>query len=64
MVPALVGQHGAPVAAQLPVFALEFLPGLPLAAQLAHVFGVALVGAAPGLRHLLHAEPRAGLPAE
>ena len=59
VIPALVGQHGPLVAAQLGVFFLELLPGAPLLAQLAEVLGVPLVGASPGLRHLLHR--RAGI---
>src|SRR5580704_12547943 len=60
VVPALVGQDGPPVAAQLFVCVLELLPGAPLPPELAEVLGVPLVGAAPGLRHLLHRGSRIG----
>src|ERR1700761_7999062 len=61
---ALVGQHGPLVAAQFGVLLLEFLAGAPLLAQLAQVLGVPLVGAAPGLRHLLLRRPGTGPPAQ
>src|SRR5450755_1803466 len=64
VVAALVGQHGPPVATKLLVLVLQLPPRLPLAAQLADILGMALVGAAPGLRHLLHSRPGAGLPAQ
>src|SRR5271166_7155399 len=64
MIPALVGQDGAPVAAQFGIFVLEFLAGAPLAAQLAEVLGIPLVGAPPGLRHLLHRRPGIGPPGQ
>ena len=64
MVAALVGEDGTAVAAQLVVFLLESLAVVPLAAELAQVLGVALVGAAPGLRHLLHRRSGIGVPAK
>jgi hypothetical protein len=60
---AFVGEDGTAVAAQLVVFLLEFLAVIPLAAELAQVLGVALVGAAPRLRHLLHRRPGIGVAA-
>ena len=63
MVVALVGEDRTAVAAQLAVFLLEFLAVVPLAAELAQVLGVALVGAAPGLRHLLHGPSGIGVAA-
>src|SRR5689334_17558489 len=53
VVPALVRQHRALVAAQLGVLLLEFAALAPLPPQLAGVLGVAVVGPPPGLRHHL-----------
>ena len=63
VVVAFVGEDGTAVAAQLVVFFLEFLAVVPLAAELAEVLGVALVGAAPGLRHLVHGPAGIGVAA-
>src|SRR5690606_9098848 len=49
------------VAGQLGVLRLQLLALLPLPAQLRDVLRVAVVGAAPGLGHLLLRQPRPGL---
>src|SRR3954462_4939301 len=62
--PALVGEHRAPVAAQLLVLLLGLLPPPPLPAQLPEVLAVPLVRPAPGRGHLPHGPPGIAHPAD
>src|SRR5687767_13112663 len=61
---ALVRDDGPLVTRELRVLRLEPLPLVPLLPQLRDVLAVAVVGAAPGLRHLLLGEPGPGLAEE
>src|ERR1700712_3448599 len=51
--PTLVGEDRPPVTSEFRVLLLQSLPRLGRPSQRRHVLPVAVVGAAPGLRHLL-----------